>query len=515
MLIKIILISIFFLITAASGVCYRNKNSDVLSFVAADKNIGSVYSASCFVMSYLSSVIIIGFSGQYGWNFGIASTWIAIGCAFIGSAFAWKLLGCRTRILTEVYSLKTFPEFFEKRFNSVLLRYVVTVISCLLLLPLSVAILRTVSVIMIALFPEFNPVLCIVMITVVIALCVTIGGYRAISLNALIHGLIVIGISVALVLMLVSDNDGFDSCIRALSEIKTEASGVQNGIFTSFFGPDIISLLFVIIFASVGSWALPGTVGSFIAVKDKTVIRKSRIISTVAVLIITCVMFFIGGLGRLFGTADALDRPIGGYERVLAEMVKTLDSDFVSGIFILVVLAASVTALSSIAHNAASYISADIIFPNIKKAISDKKKLFIIKFSVCSFLAVTSLFTILFSVSEYNITFTAELALYSIGTMSAVFIVPYLYGLYIKRITKIAVMICMFTSFGFMTANFVCELADVMFICEFMSSPINLSVIVLFFNFILLFVISLFTPDNDEVRVDKMFSNIHNNNLNN
>ena len=38
---------------------------------------------------------------QFGWNFGLASTWAGLGNAFIGSLLAWNVLGRRTRIMTQ------------------------------------------------------------------------------------------------------------------------------------------------------------------------------------------------------------------------------------------------------------------------------------------------------------------------------------------------------------------------------------------------------------------------------
>ena len=44
---------------------------------------------------------LVGYAGQFGWRFGLASTWIGLGNAFIGSLMAWVILGRRTRIMTQ------------------------------------------------------------------------------------------------------------------------------------------------------------------------------------------------------------------------------------------------------------------------------------------------------------------------------------------------------------------------------------------------------------------------------
>ena len=40
----------------------------------------------------LLAVIFVGYAGKFGWNYGVASTWVGIGNAVIGSWLAWKVL---------------------------------------------------------------------------------------------------------------------------------------------------------------------------------------------------------------------------------------------------------------------------------------------------------------------------------------------------------------------------------------------------------------------------------------
>ncbi len=38
-------------------------------------------------------MIFVGYAGQFGWRYGIASTWVGVGNALIGSLLAWVILG--------------------------------------------------------------------------------------------------------------------------------------------------------------------------------------------------------------------------------------------------------------------------------------------------------------------------------------------------------------------------------------------------------------------------------------
>lgn len=76
----------------------RTKTLD--DFQLAGRNVGPWLSAFAYGTTYFSAVIFIGYAGKLGWSFGMATVWIGIGNAVIGSYLAWKVLGNRTRAYT-------------------------------------------------------------------------------------------------------------------------------------------------------------------------------------------------------------------------------------------------------------------------------------------------------------------------------------------------------------------------------------------------------------------------------
>ena len=135
MFIKIAFLVIFFAIMIGVGVYCRKQSTDVNGFVLGNRSVGPWLTAFAFGTSYFSAVIFVGYAGQFGWKFGIASTWIGIGNALIGSFLAWAILGRRTRIMTQHLNSATMPEFFGKRFNSNGLKIGASVITFIFLIP--------------------------------------------------------------------------------------------------------------------------------------------------------------------------------------------------------------------------------------------------------------------------------------------------------------------------------------------------------------------------------------------
>ena len=135
MIITLIMTLVFFALMIFIGVRSKSHAKDVTGFVLGSRNVGPWLSAFAYGTSYFSAVIFVGYAGQFGWNFGLASTWIGLGNAFIGSLLAWLILGRRTRIMTNHLGSKTMPDFFGARFGSPALKIAASIITFLFLIP--------------------------------------------------------------------------------------------------------------------------------------------------------------------------------------------------------------------------------------------------------------------------------------------------------------------------------------------------------------------------------------------
>ena len=112
MVIKILLTVIFFAVTLGVGVYSRKQASSVDGFVLGGRAVGPWLTAFAYGTSYFSAVVFVGYAGQFGWKYGLSSTWIGIGNALIGSLLAWILLGRRTKLMTQHIESRTMPDFF-------------------------------------------------------------------------------------------------------------------------------------------------------------------------------------------------------------------------------------------------------------------------------------------------------------------------------------------------------------------------------------------------------------------
>jgi len=113
MILKLILLVVFFGVMLGVGFYSRKHATNVSDFVLGGRTVGPWLTAFAFGTSYFSSVVFVGYAGQFGWKYGLSATWIGIGNALIGSLLAWIVLGRRTRVMTNHLNSATMPESLE------------------------------------------------------------------------------------------------------------------------------------------------------------------------------------------------------------------------------------------------------------------------------------------------------------------------------------------------------------------------------------------------------------------
>ena len=189
--ISAVLLIIFFAVMVLVGVHTRNRARNVEGFVLGGRSVGPWMTAFAFGTSYFSAVIFVGYAGQFGWNFGLSATWAGLGNAFIGSLLAWNILGRRTRIMTQHLDAKTMPDFFGKRFHSVPMKVIASIIIFIFLIPYTSSLYNGLSSLFGLVF-DIPYWVVIAVMAVLTGFYVVFGGYMATAINDFIQGIIML-----------------------------------------------------------------------------------------------------------------------------------------------------------------------------------------------------------------------------------------------------------------------------------------------------------------------------------
>ncbi len=493
---KLIILVLYFAVMVGIGLYCRKHATDVNGFVLGGRSVGPWLTAFAYGTSYFSAVVFVGYAGQFGWKYGIAATWAGIGNAVIGSLLAWVVLGRRTRIMSQHLDSATMPQFFGERFGSKPLKIGASVIIFIFLIPYTASLYNGLSRLFGMAF-NIDYSVCIILMAVLTAVYVIAGGYMATAINDFIQGIIMLFGIVVVVAAVISSKGGFMAALNGLAEVTDTSVSETPGIFASFFGPDPLNLLFVVILTSLGTWGLPQMVQKFYAINNEASIKKGTIISTIFALVVAGGSYFLGGFGRLF--SDEIDVAANGYDSIIPTMLSGL-SPLLIALVVILVLSASMSTLSSLVIASSSTLTIDFLKDNFIKNMSDRKQVLYIRILVVVFIAISSILALIQYKS--SITFIAQLMGVSWGALAGSFLAPFMYSLYSKRVTKAACWVCFIFSSVLMLAN-------IFFNSSFpaiMQSPINCGAIAMLAGLIIVPVVSLFTPKPDKELVDSAFS---------
>lgn len=495
MIIKVLMLVVFFAVMIGVGLYCRRHSTDVAGFVLGGRSVGPWLTAFAYGTSYFSAVIFVGYAGQFGWKFGIASTWIGIGNAVLGSLLAWIVLGRRTRLMTQKLETATMPEFFGKRYGSKALKIVASLIVFVFLIPYTASLYNGLSRLFEMAFPGISYSSCVIVMAVLTGIYVIAGGYMATAINDFIQGIIMIGGIIAVVFAVLNINGGLMGSLEGLAKISDESVSGMPGVFNSFLGPDPIGLFFVVILTSLGTWGLPQMVQKFYAIKSEKDISKGTIISTVFAVIVAGGCYFLGGFGRLF--SDRVDVATEGFDAIVPAMLDGLP-DVLIAIVIVLVLSASMSTLSSLVLTSSSTLTLDLIKDNMIKNMSEKKQLLILRAFIVVFIVISAFIAI----NKDKLGYIADMMGISWGALAGAFLAPFLYGLYFKKTSKAGVWASFIFGSGIMILNMLIRPAFPVIL----QSPVNCGAVAMIGGLIIVPLVSMFTKSPEKNLVEEAFS---------
>ena len=501
MIIKVLLTLIFLAVMIGVGVYTRKQASSVDGFVLGGRAVGPWLTAFAFGTSYFSAVVFVGYAGQFGWKYGLSSAWIGIGNAIIGSLLAWLLLGRRTKLMTQHIESRTMPDFFGTRFADQGLRVAASIIAFVFLIPYTAGVYKGISTLFEMGFGipyEY----CVIIMAVLTAVYVILGGYKATAMNDFIQGIIMLFGIVIVIMAVLNEQGGLTNAVAELSKIGSDSDPSTNGGFATWFGPDPWGLLGVVILTSLGTWGLPQMVGKFYSITDESAIRRGTIISTVFALIVAGGCYFLGGFGRLYDPVIVNDKI--AFDSIIPAMLNTLP-DVIIALVVLLVLSASMSTLASLVLTSSSTMTLDLIYRDKKSlpgevqegSIDDevaerieRRKVVIMRVLIVFFIVISLMLAL------NPPTFIAQLMGISWGALAGAFLAPFMLGLYWRGVTTAGVWACFIWGVGLTVINML--LGNPI-------NPINCGAIAMVGGFPVTWLVSLITPKMNRNFVDRVF----------
>lgn len=515
MLIKVTLTIIFLVVMVGVGFYSRQQAKSVDGFVLGGRSVGPWLTAFAYGTSYFSAVVFVGYAGQFGWKYGLSASWIGIGNAIIGSLLAWIVLGRRTKLMTQHIQSRTMPDFFGTRYGSEGLRVVASIIAFVFLIPYTAGVYMGIS----KLFEMGFGIpysYCAIIMACLTAVYVILGGYKATAINDFIQGIIMLfGITTVIFVVLQHQGglaeavDKMAVAVPTVHDMEDKSglfSAFRPGDFASWFGPNPLSLLGVVVLTSLGTWGLPQMVGKFYSITDECAIKRGTVISTIFALIVSGGCYFLGSFGRLFPEpAFSPDKHKYAYDSIVPSMLEILP-DILIALVVLLVLSASMSTLASLVLTSSSTMTLDLIYRDKKSQdgeveggeIDDmvaekieRRKVVVMRVLIVFFIVLSLM------IALNPPQFIAQLMGISWGALAGAFLAPFMLGLYWRGVTPASVWACFVWGVGLTVVN--------MMLGNSLLNPIDCGAVAMVGGFVIVFIVSLFTRKMNPSFVDDVF----------
>lgn len=417
------------------------KNLSLNGFLLGGRSVGPWMSAFSYGTSYFSAVIIVGYAGSTGWNAGLSAVWCGIGNALIGSFLAWSLLAKPTRRIAERLQVSTMPSFFEKRYQSKTLKIIASLVIFVFLIPYSASVYKGLGNMFTKAF-NIDYTWAVIGIALLSAIYLFAGGYKATAITDFIQGLIMLFGLVAVVFYVVKGSGGVGAGLELLGTPEIGGQG-----FNTLWPPEgkAVWLFSNVILTSLGVLGMPQMIHKFFAIRDENSVKRATVISTVFALIIAGGAYFAGSFGRVVlskiaapdGQGTVADLVKGGklaldqiMPTILTDRLVVGIPDVMLGLFVVLLLSASISTLTALVLSSSSVITLDLLGA-VKPNMQPKTTVRIMRSLCVAFVALSLAINFLMQ----NTPIVTLMSL-SWGTIAGAFLAPFLYGLLWRGVTR-------------------------------------------------------------------------------
>jgi SSS family solute:Na+ symporter len=338
---------------------YRHtKGAD--DYMVAGRQISPIILGLSYGATFISTSAIVGFGGIAA-LYGMGLIWLTVLNIGIGILIAFIVYGKRTRVIGHKLGAVTFPDLLGKRFNSPFMQYT-TGILILLSMPLYSAAIIIGGAWFISTTFNIDYNLSLIGFALITAVYVVLGGLLAVMYTDAMQGvLMLVGMTILLVIAFISVG-GVDQGYTTLSGLSPQIPGFlqTGGLYSWTAMPELGSPIWytmvttIIMGVGIGVLAQPQLSVRFLAAKDEQSINRAVMVGGPFILMMTGVAFTVGPLTNVWfwnNTGKIAYTAAGNnVDNIIPLYINSATPELFVVLFLLVLLAAAMSTLSSIFH---------------------------------------------------------------------------------------------------------------------------------------------------------------------
>jgi sodium/proline symporter len=409
------------------GISFSRKvNDSVDEYILGGRSLGPAVTAMTMQSTSMSGYMFMGgpaLAFQQGWY----ALWYAIGDAG-GSIINLSVLGKRMRRMSELLGALSPIEYLEKRYESVSVKIVASLISIVFLSAYVFAQFIAAGKALETLTGLNYEVALILGVGVIIAYTVT-GGYLAVVWTDFVQGIImVVGIAGITIMGLIH--------IGGLSELNAKLAAIDP-TYLSIWGKDLAyygqwgMVLGAILIYAITYMGLPHVVVRHMSMKSTKTVKGAILVSSIWNQIFVFAPYILGFIGIIL--LPNLSDP----EMVIPTLAYTFFPGIMAAILLSALMAAIMSTSDSILMQTGTILSRDIYQRLLSKDASQKKVVFV------SRLCILAVGIIGIIVAIYQPPSIFALVVFASGVLGNSFMVPYVASVYSKTANKIGVLCSM------------------------------------------------------------------------
>ncbi|MGE4353905.1 MAG: sodium/proline symporter [Oscillospiraceae bacterium] len=371
------------------GVRFSKSNETAGDFYLGGRKLGPLVTAMSAEASDMSSWLLMGLPGV-AYFCGIAdAAWTAIGLA-VGTYLNWLLVAKRLRCYSEHINAITIPDFFAKRFHdrSGTLVGISAVVIIIFFIPYTASGFAACGKLFATIF-GMDYLTAMIIGAVAIAVYTALGGFLAASTTDFIQSIVMTFALIVVVFFGISVAGGWDN-VTAAADMPgyislTEMTNVMTGE-TSRYG--IITIVSTMAWG-LGYFGMPHILLRFMAIRHENMIKLSRRIASVWVVIAMGVAIMIGVIGYAASQTGAIAQfeSSSAAEAVIIALANFLSNKgviaaLIAGIILSGILASTMSTADSQLLAASSSVSENLVKNVFGIKLSDKATLIIARVTV-------------------------------------------------------------------------------------------------------------------------------------
>ena len=435
-----IVILIYLLVIFYLGWMGYKKTKGIDDYMIAGRNIHSYIMAISYGATFISTSAIIGFGGVAG-TLGMGLLWLVFMNIFVGVFIAFVVYGSRTRRIGRNLGAVTFPELLGRRFES---RFIQGFSGALIaiFMPLYAGIVLIGGARFIETTLGINYDIAVLILTIIVAAYVITGGLIAVMYTDALQGtLMFLGMTILLLLTYVKLG-GITASHQALTDMAplVPEALIKSGHLGWTAMPTLGSPLWwslvstLILGVGIGVIAQPQLVVRFMTVNSSKSLNRAVFVGGPFILMMAGVAYVVGSLSNVyfFRTQGLISLEVakGNTDLIMPEYINSSMPEYFVVLFMLTLLAAAMSTLSSQYHTMGTSIGHDFYRQYLMKGKAGKT-VDVTRIGIALTIIASVILAYLLPIS-----IIARATAIFFGLCSAAFLPIYTGALFWKRMTK-------------------------------------------------------------------------------